>query len=388
MSAPPIDVLVVGAGPAGIASALALHAQGLRVVVVERRLRDTLGTPGETLPGRVRLVLDALGLADVLDDRACTPIYAHRSRWGPALHERSLLLDPYGHGWQIDRDRFDELLRARATERGIEVLLGTRCTAITSEAGGWRIRLEEDRGRRSLRAAVVVDATGRSAFVARRLGAKRDRCDRSVALIAGARGAVTDRGSTLVEASPAGWWYASALASDGVTLTFVCDADLVPADPAARAGAFLEHLREAPLVERYLAGCEPPARIRVVSAAPAATTPMAGEGWLATGDAAATHDPLSFSGVTKALEHGRVAALATAGWLGGDRCALDRYRAQTEADFRVHLQTRRAYYAVTGMSRFPFWRERSAPPRPSLPPTPPTPPTRNMSWITTEPQAV
>lgn len=381
MSAPPIDVLVVGGGPAGIASALALHAQGLRVVVAERRLRGTRGTAGETLPGRVRLVLDALGIADVLDDWACTPIYSHRSRWGPALRERSLLLDPYGHGWQIDRDRFDEILRARATELGIDVRLGMRCAAITPETGGWRIQLDQDCGRSSLRASFVVDATGRSAFVARRLGARRERCDRSVAMLAGILGPAANRRSTLVEVCPAGWWYASVLASDDVALTFVSDAELVPAGAAERAGAFLEHLRSAPLVERYLAGCRAPAWLRVVSAAPAATTPMAGDGWLATGDAAAVHDPLSFSGVTKALEHGRVSALAIAAWLGGDRCALDRYRAQAEAGFCVHLQTRRAYYEVAGMSRFPFWRERSAPPRPSLPPT------RNMSWITTEPQA-
>jgi flavin-dependent dehydrogenase len=382
LSTPPVDVLVVGGGPAGIASALALHAQGLRVVVAERRLRGTRGMPGETLPGRVRLVLGVLGLADVLDDQACTPIYSHRSRWGPALRERSLLLDPYGHGWQIDRDRFDEILRARATELGIDVRLGVRCTAITLEAGGWRIRIDRDHSRSSLRASFVVDATGCSAFVARRLGARRARCDRSVAMIAGIPGPATNRGATLVEACSTGWWYASAPASDDVALTFVSDAGLVPAGAAERANAFLEHLRSAPLVERYLAGCGAPAWLRVVSAAPAATTPMAGDGWLATGDAAAMHDPLSFSGVTKALEHGRRSAAAIAAWLGGARCALDRYRAQAEADFRVHLQTRRAYYTVPGMSRFPFWRERSAPPRPSLPLT------RNMSWITTEPQAV
>jgi len=144
---------------------------------------------------------------------------------------------------------------------------------------------------------------------------------------------------------------------------------------------FLAQLRSAPLIERYLAGCGAPAWLRVVSAAPTATTPMAGDGWLATGDAAAVHDPLSFSGVTKALEQGERSAAAAWAWLGGDGGALVRYRAQAEADFHVHLQTRRSYYAVTGMSRFPFWRERSALPTPSLPLT------RNMPWTTTELQA-
>lgn len=381
MSAPPIDVVIIGAGPAGIACALALHAQGLRVVVAERLLRGTRGTPSETLPGRVRLALDGLGIAEVLDDWSCTPIDSHRSCWGAAERERGLLLDPHGHGWQIDRDRFDERLRERAIERGIDVRLGMRCTQVTPETGGWRIRLDQDRAFRSLRASFVVDATGRSAFVARRLGARRERCDRSVAMIAGFLGPVATRGSTLVEGCPAGWWYASALAEGDVALTFVSDAALIPADAGARANAFLEYLRTAPLVERYLAGSGAPAWLRVVSATPAAITPMAGDGWLATGDAAAVHDPVALSGVAKALEQGRLSSVAIAAWLGGDRGALDRYRAQAEADFAVHLESRRACYAIAGMSRFPFWRERGAPPTSSPSPT------ASRSWSATEPPA-
>src|SRR5262249_18293689 len=113
------DAVVVGAGPAGVACALALQARGLRVVVAERRLRGTRGTPGETLPGRVRGALTALGLADVLDDWACTPIHTHRTRWGAALREHSLAADPHGHGWQVDRERFDELLRLRPAAPGV-----------------------------------------------------------------------------------------------------------------------------------------------------------------------------------------------------------------------------------------------------------------------------
>lgn len=365
MSASRLDVLVVGAGPAGIATALALHARGLRVVVAERMPRGTRGTPGETLPGRVRGVLDALGIADLLDDWACAPIIAHRARWGSALRERKLLHDPDGHDWQVDRDRFDELLRLRAVERGIDLRLGMRCTSVVPETGGWRITLDQDRGRSSLRAAFVVDATGRSAFVARRLGARRARCDRSIAMIAGILGPAAHHGSTLVEACPSGWWSATVLPSDDVALNLVTDAALVPPTAPARAAAFLEHLRSARHIEGYLAGCGSPAWLRIVSAAPAATSPTAGHGWLATGDASAVHDPLALSGVTKALEQGLASAPAIAAWLGGDPLALERYRAAAEVDFQAHLQARAAHYAASDLSQFPFWRSRAASAAPS-----------------------
>jgi flavin-dependent dehydrogenase len=358
-----IDVVVVGAGPAGIASALALAARGLRVVVAERRLRGTRGTPAETLPARARGVLGALGLASILDDEACTPIHTHRARWGAEVRERNLALEPQGHAWQIDRDRFDEVLRDRAVERGIDLRLGMRCTSIVAETGGWRILLDQDRGRSSLRTAFVVDATGRSAFVARRLGAQRERCDRTIALVAGILGPRAHRGDALVEVCPAGWWSATTLPSQDVALNFVTDAALVPPGAAARATAFLDHLAAAPLVERYLAGCGAPAWLRVVSAAPALTTPAAGAGWLAIGDAAAVHDPLSLSGVTSALEQGIASADTVAEWLGGDLRALARHRAQIEAAFRAHIHVRGAYYAAPDLSRHAFWRERAAAPQ-------------------------
>jgi flavin-dependent dehydrogenase len=374
------DAVVVGAGPAGVACALALQARGLRVVVAERRLRGTRGTPGETLPGRVRGALAALGLADVLDDWACTPIHTHRTRWGAALREHNLASDPNGHGWQVDRERFDELLRLRAAELGIDVRLGMRCTSVVAETGGWRVTLDQDRGRSSLRAAFIVDATGRSAFVARRLGAQRERCDRSIALVAGILGPAANRGATLVEVCPTGWWSATTLPSDDVALNFVTDAALVPPNAAARATAFLDHIATAPLVERYLAGCGAPAWLRVVSAAPALTAPLVGDGWLATGDAAAVHDPLAFSGVTTALEQGTASAAAIVAWLGGDLLALARHRARIEAEFHAHLHARHAYYAVPGLSRFPFWRTRAVASAPSLAPAPSLPRAATPWW--------
>jgi flavin-dependent dehydrogenase len=361
--------MVVGGGPAGVACALALQARGLRVAITDRQLRGTRGTPAETLPGRVRAVLGALGVADVLDDWCCAPVHDHRARWGPVVRERSLGREPHGHSWQVERDRFDELLRARAAERGIELRMGMRCTAIAPDAGGgWRITLEQDRGRCSVRAAFVVDATGRSAFVARRLGARRTRCDRSIALLAGMLGPAASRGATLVEVCPTGWWRAATLASGDVALHLVTDAALLPPTAAARAAAFLERLRASPQIERYLAGCGSPAWLRVASASPAVTSPAAGNGWLAIGDAAAIHDPLACSGVAKALDQGLAAATTITAWLGGDGFALDRHRTAADREFHAHLAARRADYAATGMSRFAFWRDRAAPePVPAAP---------------------
>ena len=56
---------------------------------------------------------------------------------------------------------------------------------------------------------VVVDASGRTATVARTLGARRQRVGRRVAVVweLAGTGARDRDGTTLVEAIPEGWWY-------------------------------------------------------------------------------------------------------------------------------------------------------------------------------------
>jgi flavin-dependent dehydrogenase len=85
----------------------------------------------------------------------------------------------------------------------------------------------------------------------------------------------------------------------------------------------------------------------------------AGEGWAAVGDAAAMWDPLSSSGILKALRSGRAAAKALTADLGGERGALERYCQDRADEFTRYLSARQAHYSLeqrwTGEE---FWRRR------------------------------
>ena len=69
-----------------------------------------------------------------------------------------------------------------------------------------------------------------------------------------------------------------------------------------------------------------------------------GEGWIAAGDAAAAHDPLSSHGIGSALDGGRRAARAVAAPLRGDDTAFPTYKERLLADYTRYLWTRNAYY--------------------------------------------
>ena len=70
-------------------------------------------------------------------------------------------------GWQLQRSTFDDLLRARAADVGVEVLLGARALHVVREERSV-VGAVLDCGER--RARVVIDASGHHGWLARRLG--------------------------------------------------------------------------------------------------------------------------------------------------------------------------------------------------------------------------
>jgi 2-polyprenyl-6-methoxyphenol hydroxylase-like FAD-dependent oxidoreductase len=74
------DVVIVGAGPAGVVAALTL-APTRRVVLVDRR-EHSAPRIGEALPGAARRLLTDMGLFDGFLAQGYPPWYGNRSVWG------------------------------------------------------------------------------------------------------------------------------------------------------------------------------------------------------------------------------------------------------------------------------------------------------------------
>ena len=203
------DVVVLGGGPTGTATAIALAHSGQTVAVIERSNYDHVRI-GETLPPGARLPLVNLGVWDrfINEGHAASP--AILSSWGQdELYENHFIFNPYGHGWHVDRRRFDEMLALVAEEAGVEVCRGARLMSCLPVAKrDWQVELTSGSEQRSLQAMFLVDATGRASVLARWQGAKRIFYDRLVSIIgffsSGSAEGETDH-QTLVEAVEEGW---------------------------------------------------------------------------------------------------------------------------------------------------------------------------------------
>lgn len=342
------DLLVAGAGPAGAAAAIAATGRGLNVVL----LHDARGSawPGESLPPGMAGLVDAAFGTGLLDEDRHLVAYGTRAAWGSAdLVETDFLANPLGGGWLLDRARFDADARARAIAAGTTMVEG-RLESVAAASDGWDITLRDGR---HIAARFILDATGRGAAVARRLGVGREVFDRQVALVATLDDADTYRG-TSVEAVANGWWYTTPLPGGRRVLAFLTDADLL-GDAAAGWARRLE----ATLHMRRIAGAAAGAAPRTCPAETAAERTLHGPRWCAAGDAAMTFDPLSSQGISAAILMGARAGAAAADALAGEGAAF----AEWAEDYRT-LQGETAdlgrHYALleTRWRDAPFWARR------------------------------
>ncbi len=364
--APEWDVVVVGGGPAGCATARALRRGNaeLRVLVVDARRHDAFRM-GETLAPNARAPLAALGLLDSFTAEGHLPCHGSASSWGDSrLGYSDSIFNPYGHGWHLDRRGFDCFLAAGALGSGAILCARTRLAAARPEAAGFRLDLASDQGRnRTIGARRVVDATGGRAAFCRMVGARRRRtgtlhCRAALFALSSPHGVSA---STWLEAAEYGWWYAARLPEQQLLVCLATDPDIARRLALGRPEAWRALMGEtrhiAPLSR---AGEFVPESFAAYAADTGHLDPSAGAGWIAVGDAAMSCDPLLSQGLHNALVSGLDAARRILQSLERDDADLASASSVIRSAFaRREAQTRAFYIAESRWPAAPFWRRRS-----------------------------
>jgi flavin-dependent dehydrogenase len=362
------DVVIVGGGPAGAATALALARRGVSAIVLEAHSTPQMKV-GECLPPSINPLLDHFGLAQRLRNKGNLPSYGNRFVWGSnSIQERDFIFGPTGAGWRVDRASFENELMQAAIEAGARWFHGRRLLSCAIEKDkSFTLTVKGDEGTETYQTDFVVDATGRTARLAGSLGARRVSYDRLIGVAAFFEGSVAapveEDSFTLVEAVSSGWWYSSRLPGGKLIAVYLTDGDLL--DRAAlRVEGWVTLLQKteytAERVRKYGGGDPTPPRIK-----PANTvrlTTVTGDGWLAVGDSAVAYDPLASHGIAMAMGSGFNAAAGIIGFLDGHRDAMRDYEHLIDRAFASYLLMHHdAYLHEQRWPHEPFWRRRHAP---------------------------
>ena len=321
------DVIVIGGGPAGSTVAALVAATGRQVRLFERAQFPRFAI-GESLMPETYWTFRRLGVLDQL--KASTFPRKHSVQFfGPSGRGSApfYFADTNPHEsavtWQVLRGPFDEMLLDNARAKGVQVHQGTRVLNVLWEgerATGVRAQLAEGQTR-DFAAQVVVDATGQSALIGRKLKLTQPEPELKKASIythyrGGQRDEGIDQGATLIlhTANRDSWFWYIPLSDDVVSVGVVGALDyLLQGRAAAAQTIFDQELAQCRPLQERLQRAEQLFPVKTTKDFSYRARRMAGEGWVLVGDAFCFLDPMYSSGVYLALKSGEMAADAIAG---------------------------------------------------------------------------
>ena len=357
-----VDVVVVGAGPAGSATAALLARAGYTVLALDRAAFPRDKACGEYTSPQTELVLERIGALSMVEQAGARRLGSMRVI-SPA--GRSFAMDynstrnEAGHEMQVlatPRRILDATLVDFARRCGVDMRERVKVEGVTLRDGkvAGVIYRERASGTREVRARLVIGADGVHSAVVRSLGVSAPlRWPQNLGMVAHYTGynGLDDWGEMHVSK----YGYAGlAPQSCGVLNVGL----VMPMRGAKRfaGGSAVERFERFahsfPGVSDRLRGAERLSGVRGVGPIGARVKRAHGDGWLLVGDAAGFFDPFTGEGVYKALRGAEIAAEVAASALDkGDlsASALSKYSRARRAEFAAKDAVCRLVQAFVGI---------------------------------------
>jgi flavin-dependent dehydrogenase len=304
---PMYDVAVIGGGPAGATAAMCCARHDLSVVLLEKDQHPRFHI-GESLLPRNFTLMRELGLMHRIERAPRVRKYGASFVMGDGVKPTDFLFAPGPHGedaetFSIERATLDRILIDAAVEAGAKVHESTAVRAITRLSDG-AVELETDVG--SVRARILLDASGQGTVVGRHLGVRRVLPDlRRVAYYQHFTGVYRRDGrlggSPIIVMCTEGWFWVIPLDEKRTSVGLVMDAEVARAEkiPADRTLAW--GLARSPFMQKIMRDASGPEQNYVTADFSYRCEPFAGPGYFLVGDAGAFVDPIFSTGVCMAM---------------------------------------------------------------------------------------
>ena len=301
------DVIVIGGGPAGSASATRLAQRGHRVLLLEKEQFPRFHIGESMLPCSMPLI-EQLGALPRLEAAQFLPKYAAEFVTADGTLKRRYafadgLVPGPGSAFEVDRSEFDKLLLDNAAERGVEVRQGSQVIGFDLDraCGVDVVARSADGAESTLHAEMLIDATGQSSLLAGRMGLREmDRELKNFAVFSHFEGASRYAGDAEGDISvvliPEGWWWVIPLKDDRTSVGLVMPSRTLRGQKPNEA-FFEKQIAQTPFLRDRLAGARRVAPVRSISDYSYVSRKVTGDRFVLVGDAAAFIDPVFSTGV-------------------------------------------------------------------------------------------
>jgi flavin-dependent dehydrogenase len=349
------DVVVVGGGPAGSVFATRMVQLGFDVCLIERS-RFPRPRLGESLSPGVLPMLASIGSAAVIEAARFPRVRSVSVRWDGDEVMRD---DPREQGMLVDRGAFDAALLAKAREIGAQVLHPAVLRAHVATPDEWQLSVDAPSGPVEIHAAFLADASGRAARLG---GTRRAMGPRTIAVHGYWAGPGLPQ-RPRIEAGAREWFWGVPIPDGSYnTLVFV-DGERFRAEPAESLDDRLVSLLRGSALHDDVRGARLRAPARAADATPYVDEECVSARWIRVGDAGLALDPLSSSGVQKAIQSALSGAIVANTLLRRPEAsdgALRFYRDSLHNAAERHQAWARAHYASAAASRpDAFWTDRA-----------------------------
>lgn len=312
-----VDVLVIGAGPAGTVAASIIHKAGFKVKIVEK-LKFPRFVIGESLLPRCMEALTEAGFIEAITEAGFQQKFGAKFVKGKSICDY-FFADQFTEGWkwtwQVPREEFDKILADTVEKMGVAISYESTVTGISFSGSDSVTTVQDNVGNESkVEAKFIIDGSGYGRVIPRlfsldkpsNLAPRKTLFTHMVDL----KRSMDDEPNriTIIVHKPAIWIWVIPFSNGNTSVGFVGNPDFFSKEYANNE----ELLRALIATEAYLAerfkDMEMVFEPRVLESWSTTSSTFFGEGFVLTGNVTEFLDPVFSSGVTLATVSSQTAA--------------------------------------------------------------------------------
>ncbi len=327
MSIEKVDVLVIGAGPAGTVAASIVNKAGFKVKIVEKQKFPRF-VIGESLLPRCMEALTEAGFVDALKEKG------FQEKSGAKFVKDGKICDYFfadqftpgwNWTWQVPRAEFDKTLADTVEKMGVPISYETAVTGITFNGSDSVTTVEDINGNKTeIAARFIIDGSGYGRVIPRLFNLDRpSNLAPRKALFAHTvdlkRSMVDEPNRITIVVHKPGVWIWVIPFSNGVTsVGFVGDPEFFSSYEGNNEQVLREIISTQPYLAERLKDVEFVFDPRILESWSTTTNQFHGEGFVLTGNVTEFLDPIFSSGVTLATVSSQTAANLVIRQLNGE----------------------------------------------------------------------